>query len=144
MAALAETVCADPGEAEDIAAEALRRAHDRWDAVGRYERPGAWLRRVTINLAHSHSRRIGTRRRFLSRQRATVAATTIPDSDDELWEAVAQLAPKQRAAIALRYLEDLSTEEIAEVLEIAPSTARNHLHQACKNLALILQEGGRS
>ncbi len=147
MVALAHGVCGDRSAAEDIAAEALSRANDKWDTVSGYDKPGAWLRRVTINLARSHGRRLGTRERFLRRQRSepTVAA---PTSDHELWDAVRTLPDKQRSAIVLRYLEDLPVAEIAEILGCTASTAGSHLQKARTRLAEILQsdasnEGGR-
>jgi predicted DNA-binding protein YlxM (UPF0122 family) len=50
-------------------------------------------------------------------------------ADDWIWEAVARLPGNQRAAIALHYLEDRSFEEIAAILDVAPATARVHLHR---------------
>ncbi len=137
MVALAEAVCGDPSAAEDIAAEAMSKAHDRWAKIGGYDKPATWVRRVTINMAHSHGRRLSTRRKFLRAQRSEPAAT-LAERDDELWAAVAKLAPKQRSAIALHYLEDLSVAEIAEVLECTVSTATSHLHNGRKKLATLL------
>ena len=45
MVALARAVCTDPSLAEDIAQEALARAHERWSTISTYDKPGAWLRR---------------------------------------------------------------------------------------------------
>ena len=54
----------------------------------------------------------------------------VPSEHEAVWEAVASLPRQQRAVVALHYLEDRPIEEIAEMLEIAPSTARVHLHRA--------------
>ena len=51
MVALATAVGGNPGVGEDIAQEALIRAHKHWERICSYERPGTWLRRTTINLA---------------------------------------------------------------------------------------------
>ena len=56
--------------AEEIAQEALLRAHREWDRIARYDKPGAWVRRVTINLATSSRRR--------RRQRAARACSGWP------------------------------------------------------------------
>ena len=53
--------------AEEIAQEALLRAHRGWDRIARYDKPGAWVRRVTINLATSTRRRRSSERRALQR-----------------------------------------------------------------------------
>ena len=51
-----------------------------------------------------------------------------------------QLAPKQRAVVALHYLEDRPVAEIAEILDISVSAATSSLHQARANLATRLGE----
>src|SRR4051812_26802776 len=50
-------VTGDRAVAEELAQEALLRAHVRWDRIIRYDRPGAWVRRVALNLASHHRRR---------------------------------------------------------------------------------------
>lgn len=62
------------------------------------------------------------------------------DGDHEVWEAVARLAPRQRAVVALFYQHDLSTADIAEALGCSVSTATSHLNQARTRLASMLGE----
>ncbi|MGI9601320.1 MAG: sigma-70 family RNA polymerase sigma factor [Acidimicrobiales bacterium] len=144
MVALAEAVSGDPSAAEDIAAEAFSRANRRWDRVGCYDKPGAWVRRVTINLALKRKRRLGLERVSLSRQRATDLVEGPPELDHPVWAAVAELPPKQRAAVALFYLEDLPVSEIAEILECKVSTATSHLDKGRKSLRQRLGGGDDS
>lgn len=130
MVALAAAVSGSRLFAEDLAQEAMQRLHRNWSHVSGYEAPGAWVRRVTINLSLSLRRRLANETR--ARLRLRVPATDLPPSDAEhepVWQAVRALPGKQRAAIALRYLEDRSIEEIADILDISPSTARVHLHR---------------
>ena len=132
MVALAAAVSGRRSHAEDIAAEAMSRLQRDWDRVGAYDKPGAWLRRVTINLALSQKRRFITEAKALMRLAGRPVAATIGPAasrDDAVWEAVALLPGKQRAAIALHYLEDRPVDEIAEILGCSPSTARVHLHR---------------
>lgn len=56
--------------------------------------------------------------------------------------AMAALKPDQREAMALRYEEGLSFEEIGQVLGIPEVTARSHVHRARKELARLLTEAG--
>lgn len=141
MVALAHTICGDGQLAEDLAQEALSRAHGQWSKIARYDKPGAWLRRVTINLALSRRRRLAREVIGLGRQRPEpVGPVDEIGEDGDIWEAVAKLAPKQRAAIALFYQEDLSTTEIAEILDCKVSTATSHLSQARRRLADMLGE----
>src|SRR6187402_1854142 len=61
------TAIAGPDRGEEIAQEALLRAHRDWERISRYDKPGAWVRRVTINLATSSRRRLISERRALER-----------------------------------------------------------------------------
>ncbi len=146
MVALARAICGDHEQAEDIAQEAFSRAHTHWERVSGYDRPGAWVRRVTTNLALSRRRRLQRELSVLHRTaQETLSAFRASDdpaegSDDEVWRAVGKLAPKQRAAVALFYQEDLSTADIAEALGCTVSTATSHLHQARMRLAALLDE----
>jgi RNA polymerase sigma factor (sigma-70 family) len=58
-----------------------------------------------------------------------------PDpADTEVWDAVATLPPKQRAAVTLRFVSDLPHEEIAAALGCSPEAARRSLHEGLKRL----------
>jgi len=122
-------------------AEALAKAHRDWPRVSTLDKPGAWVRRVTINLA------IGRKRRSLSEAKALFRlgppaekAAETRRGDPAVWAAVDELPPRQRAVVALHYLEDQSVKEIAEILEISVSAATSNLHKARTNLAATLGE----
>lgn len=57
-------------------------------------------------------------------------------------EALARVRPEYRAAVTLRYEEDLSFEAIGQILNIPPATARSHVHRARKELLRHLVEAG--
>jgi len=137
MVALARGICGDLAVAEELVQEAFTKAHQNWAKVSRYERPGGWLRRVTINLAISRRRRIGRESKAFERQ---PEGTDPLAQDDELWNAVRQLPARQRAVVALFYQEDRSTRDIAEILGCTVSTATSHLNQARRKLARVLGE----
>jgi RNA polymerase sigma factor (sigma-70 family) len=62
-------------------------------------------------------------------------AFTDPDpADGAIWNAVAALPPKQRAAVTLRFASDLPHEEIAAALGCSPAAARRSLHEGLKRL----------
>ena len=140
MVALAAAITGSTIAAEDLAQEALLRAYDRWDQVGQYDRPGAWVRRVTINLALSNRKRVGAelRAKFRLRDQRPVVEPHPPRFDD-VWSAVAKLPGQQRAAVALHYLEDRSVADIAEILDCSESTTRVHLHRGRTALATLLE-----
>ena len=134
LVALAAAI-AGTDRAEDLAQEALLRAHREWDRIARYDKPGAWARRVTINLATSARRRRTTERRALERAANRRHLDAPPPEVDEFWALVRRLPHRQAAAVALHYLEDLSVAEIAHALGCAEGTAKAHLHQARRTLA---------
>lgn len=124
--------------AEELTQEAFLRAHVRWDKVGRYDNPGAWVRRVAINLATSQRRRLGAEERALGRigndpDESDVAAGIV--AADRFWIAVRTLPKRQQAVVALHYLEDRSVADVAEVLDVAEGTVKAHLHKARAALA---------
>jgi RNA polymerase sigma factor (sigma-70 family) len=57
---------------------------------------------------------------------------------------MSRLRPDQRAAVALRYEDGLSFEEIGRILGIPEATARSHVHRARKELAREMSEAGWS
>jgi RNA polymerase sigma factor (sigma-70 family) len=61
-------------------------------------------------------------------------ATGAPDPDDDLWTLVRELPPKQRTAIALRYVADAGYDEIASVMGTSEEAARRNVHEALKRL----------
>ncbi|MBT8164827.1 MAG: sigma-70 family RNA polymerase sigma factor [Acidimicrobiia bacterium] len=138
MVAIAAAVSGNRSIAEDLAQEAMLRAHRHWDRVSTYERPGAWVRRATINLSLSATKRASAEMRRMLR---IAESSTLPEpdvADDRIWKAVAKLPGKQRAAIALHYLEDRLIDEIADILKVSNATARVHLHRGRQALATAL------
>ncbi|MDH4168444.1 MAG: sigma-70 family RNA polymerase sigma factor [Acidimicrobiia bacterium] len=144
MVALAASVGAGTAIAEDVAQEAMVKAHRNWAKISSYDNPGAWVRRVTINLATSTARRRATevKAKLRLRRRARPPMAAASPIAEPIWAAVAQLPRQQRAAIALYYLEDRPVAEIAEILECAPATAKVHLHRARTHLAEVLRLDG--
>jgi RNA polymerase sigma-70 factor (ECF subfamily) len=137
--AIAWALTGDAGAAEDIAQEAFLRAHQRWHVVSEYDEPGAWVRRVAINLATSALRRRTREVRALIRvQSQRHTDWEMPEADREFWAAVRALPRRQAAVIALHYYEDLPVSDIAAVLDVAEGTVKAHLHKGRANLAKAL------
>jgi len=127
--------------AEDATQEAFLRARRQWERVGRYDQPGAWVRRVAANLAVSAFRRRLAEGRALVRLAAR--HEPIPPMRPEVldfWRAVRFLPSRQRQAVALFYLEDWPTAEIARFLGCTETTVRGHLHRGRATLARRLGE----
>jgi RNA polymerase sigma-70 factor, ECF subfamily len=136
MVVLAAAVSRSPHTAEDLAQEAMVRTRRHWDRIGAFDKPGAWVRRVTINLALNDRRDVArearTRLAWWERREPTEPA---PPLDQRLVDALHALSPHQRAAVSLHYLEDRSTAEIADLLGCSEATARVHLHRGRHALA---------
>lgn len=144
MVTLAGVVSGSRVMAEDVAQDALLQARQNWDTVGRYEQPGAWLRKVTIQLASKRLRRARTEAAALLRLgRLGNTPPPVPRGPEDyelVLAAIRQLPKQQRAAVVLAYLEDRSVKEVAEILGCAEGTAKAHLHKARTRLAKILGE----
>jgi RNA polymerase sigma-70 factor (ECF subfamily) len=146
MVALAYALSGNRWAAEEIAQEAFIRAHRSWRKIVGYDKPGAWLRRVTVNLATSHLRRrlVEARALALSAMGRTSLLQDHPEAEQALWEAVAALPKRQRQAVALHYLDGYSVAEIAGVLEMNESTVKTHLQRGRQALARMLGTEGES
>ncbi len=99
--------------------------------------PAMYARRCLVNLNHSMGRRVAAHLRALSRHPVTdSAADHAPDvaNRDAMKRALEVLPPRQRAAVVLRYYEDLSDEQMAEALSCAPGTVRSLLSRALPKL----------
>lgn len=141
LVTLVTAMTGDRRVAEELAQEALLRAHVRWTRVATYDSPGAWVRRVAINLALSSRSRRRSEHRALARlgsERAPVAPYDY--ADDDFWALVRRLPKRQAAAVALFYLEDRPVAEVATVLGCAEGTAKAHLHKGRVALARLLDE----
>jgi RNA polymerase sigma factor (sigma-70 family) len=131
--------------AEDFAAEAISRALGRRRAAP-IESFRPYLRRVLVNLILRHERRIATE------SRATVRGWSRPAEDEpagivvarnEISRALDRLSLDQRAVVVLRYLEDMSLLEVADVLRIPVGTVESRASRAMATLRSVLTEGDR-
>lgn len=132
---VASLLLADRHRAEEVAQEAFMRLYARWAKVSRYDKPGAWVRRVAINLALNRR----AARSESSLEGVAHPAVADPDlPDEQLRAAILRLPRAQRAAVVLHYLEDRPVAEVAEILGCRDATAKVHLHRARARLAELL------
>jgi RNA polymerase sigma-70 factor (ECF subfamily) len=119
----------DRAGAEDAVAEAFARAYQRWPSVRAHPNPTAWVIVVALNVSRSWWRR--RRREVLTAiDREPPAVERLDSHDDAVADAMATLPHRQREVVALRVLADLSADETARLLGIAPATVHVHLHRA--------------
>ena len=136
LVAYLRVVLRDGHDAEDVATDALVKAFQRWDD-GSLDSPTTWVFTVATNAGRRRLGRLG---------RATPVADP-PDRPDrrtavgwdpDLVAAIRTLPNRQRTAIALRYVADLSQADIAAAMGVAPGTVAALLHQARTNLRQTL------
>ena len=122
----------DVGLGQELAQEALARVLARWPRVRRMRSPGGYAYRIGVNLARD-ALRDRARRRGPEPDGVTVS-TQDPTTRLALDGALAGLPPRQRLAVSLRYLADLSVTQTAEVMRCRPGTVKALCHQATRTL----------
>jgi RNA polymerase sigma-70 factor (ECF subfamily) len=129
----------DRPRAEEVTQDAFVKLLQKWRMVSQYEHPEAWVRQVAVRMAIRQARRESVRGSVeLRGQAAQVGGEPLPDVDLAL--AVRSLAPMQRAAVVLYYLDDRPVAEIAHLLQVSESTVKQHLYRARQRLAELLHE----
>lgn len=135
---LAYLMTSDPDLAQDIAQEAFARVAGRFGHLRIPEAFDAYLRRTVMNLCNSHFRHERVVRAAMEREAAEVSDPVVEEPDlglrDQLWAAVERLPTRQRAAVVLRYYEDQSDEQIAEVMRCSRSAARSLVSHGVQTL----------
>jgi RNA polymerase sigma-70 factor, ECF subfamily len=126
--------------AADAVQEAFVRLVRDWGHVAAYEDPAAWVRRVALNLIHDQQRSIWRQTRLLLRiEQQPSVPDEIRSFDPELWQQVRILPAKQRTAVALRYVSDLTLREVAEAMHVSEGTVDQHLRRALRTLRETLE-----
>jgi RNA polymerase sigma-70 factor (sigma-E family) len=133
-------VCGDAHLAEDLLQQALVKLALRWDKV-RHEHPDAFVRRVLYRDAVSAWRR--SRRESVGLADDGYAAVPEPAPEAavgdrvDVHRALMQLTAKQRAVLVLRFFEDRSEAETAELLGVGVGTVKSQTHAALERLRRV-------
>jgi RNA polymerase sigma-70 factor (sigma-E family) len=136
----------DKALAEDAVQDALTTACSRWGRVSKADDPEAYVKRMVVNAHISWWRRF--RRREAPVEDPVRTAPAAPDGtaaraeSEAIWALCATLPDKQRAAVVLRFYEELSYAEIGVLLHCAEATARSHVHRALAALKTTLSTRG--
>lgn len=132
-----------PSIATEVADEAFTRAVERWRRVSAMESPAGWVHRTALNVARRRLRRERMEGRLLRKAAAGVRAETPPPTWPlELWEALHVLTPREREAMVLRHVADLSTVDIAAVMGVSTGTVSSTLSSARARMAADYSEEG--
>ncbi|MER7955401.1 MULTISPECIES: SigE family RNA polymerase sigma factor [unclassified Streptomyces] len=135
----ARLLTGDPHAAEDLVQAALVKVYLRWGGSAGWDSPQAYARKVVVNLYATWRRR----RWHTEVVRPAHDGAPAPDTHDmaggadarlELARALAALPRAQRAVVVLRFYEDLSVEQTAELLGCSPGTVKSRTNRALARL----------
>jgi RNA polymerase sigma-70 factor (sigma-E family) len=138
---LAYLLTGDRALAEDLAQDAFVKVFGRFHDLRNRDAFWWYLRRTIVNLSKSHFRRRRVERAWLARQHVDETHAD-PDVDERerLRVALRSLRPEQRAAIVLRYFEDLSEADTAQALGVAVGTVKSMVSRGMERLRKELED----
>jgi RNA polymerase sigma-70 factor (ECF subfamily) len=139
-------------DAWDVLQQTLLQVVRKLHTLREPDRLPAWLYGVARNAAFAHRRSAWAIDRHVNGE-ADVAQLGAVDDDvdaadlrfdnaEVVHRGLAQLPPAHREVLTLLFLRDLSIDEIAEVIGVAPGTVKSRVHYAKRNLGEILQRMG--
>ncbi|MBS2939263.1 SigE family RNA polymerase sigma factor [Nocardioides sp. J2M5] len=133
----------DHAGAEDLLQNAFAKLYLSWDKVRDHAALDGYVRRVMVNEHNSLWRRAWKRREHSTDRLPEAGADDTYDDGlgGELWAFVQTLPPKQRSVVVLRYYEQLSEAEIADVMGISTGTVKS---QASRALAALRDRAPQS
>jgi RNA polymerase sigma-70 factor (sigma-E family) len=133
----------DYARAEDLLQSALIRVHRHWRRVHKRGEPEAYVRKIMVNLNTDWWRRRSAFEHVVdaipdeeSRQPAADAFAAY-ELHDELWDALRRLPPKMRAALVLRYFEDLTEAQTAHLLDCSIGTVKSQCSRGLERLRAV-------
>lgn len=131
MVRLARLMIGSRALAEEAVQDAFEKVIDRFDEM---ERPGAYLRRVVVNNCYSMLRRADLEDMKLRARQSDGEEVVLPPELDETWQSLNGLTPDQRVVIVMRYYDDLTIPQIAELLDEREGTVKSRIHRALGQL----------
>ena len=137
----AHALTADPHDAWDLTQETLARMGERWGRT-RFDEPAAYARTVMVRLNIDRIRRLRRELPLLGRPREEAPVDLVGETDAWLVEALVTLSPRQRTALALRYVEDLDVRAIAERMGCTEGTVKSQLSRGTERLREHAREHG--
>jgi RNA polymerase sigma-70 factor (sigma-E family) len=134
---LAFLLTGDEDLAQDISHDAFIKLYGRFSTIRDANSLDAYLRRTVVNLARDHFRRRKVERSFIQRHGPEQASPPpVPDVETthSLWGALGRLPYRHRAVLVLRFYEDMSEQQAAEVMDCSVSAVKSLTARAMKNL----------
>jgi RNA polymerase sigma-70 factor (ECF subfamily) len=128
----------DPALAEEITQEAFYRTLRRWPKVSTLDRPDAWTLVVALNCgrdAARKSQRHRTKNRLLARHDSEGSRETAVVDRMTISDLLGAVTDRQRQALVLHYIAQLSVPEMARIMKCAEGTVKSTLHAALQSAA---------
>jgi RNA polymerase sigma-70 factor (sigma-E family) len=135
---LAVLLTGDRGHAEDLVQTALMACYRHWPRIVRNGTPSAYVRRALVTTQISWRRRLSSTEQVMEDLPERAAPFAELDEDEELRDALRDLPARMRAAVVLRYFEDLSEKRTAELMGCSPSTVNTQTARGLKRLRASL------
>lgn len=131
----------NPHDAADALQEAGLKAYRYFDKLQSQEAGAAWLTRIVINSCYDQGRRrsrqVPTGLDVLEKEEPEGLP---PETDWELVQALQQLSEEQRTTVVLRFFQDLTIPQIAQVMNVPDGTVKSRLHAALSRLRSLLNQ----
>jgi RNA polymerase sigma-70 factor (ECF subfamily) len=148
---LALSILDDPADANEAAQDAFISAVNGLDSYQDFTTFKAWLYTITVNVCRSRLRKTNTLESLKNTLRIAfrVQSQGLPSTEEQviqneketaLWKAIGKLNDKHRIPLVLRYFNDLSVVEIAEILDTREGTIHSRLHFARERLRVELEK----
>ncbi len=135
----ARSLTANPSDAEDLLQTALTKTYVAWERIEDHRALDGYVRRALVNTRTSQWRKRKVDE-FACEEVPEREAAPAPDPaeqqtlHDAMWRAVLKLPDRQRAMVVLRYYEDLSEAQTAEVLGVSIGTVKSAVSRALGKL----------
>ncbi|TSB19321.1 SigE family RNA polymerase sigma factor [Streptomyces benahoarensis] len=135
----ARSLTANPNDAEDLLQTALAKTFVAWDRIEDHRALDGYVRRALLNTRTSQWRKRKVDE-FICDELPEPDPVPAPDPAelqglrDAMWRAIMRLPPRQRAMVVLRYYEDLSEAQTAEVMEVSVGTVKSAVSRALAKL----------
>jgi RNA polymerase sigma-70 factor (sigma-E family) len=135
-------LCGDWFLADDLVQDALTRLFGVWGRVSGSGDPGPYARKILVNLYLDHRRRPSRREvplATLPDHGSAEQANAVDGDRDRLMTALRQVPNGQRAVLVLRYWEDLSVEQTAQILGTSASNVRSQASRGLEALRAAME-----
>ncbi|TDW95418.1 MULTISPECIES: SigE family RNA polymerase sigma factor [Kribbella] len=142
MRGTAYLLCGDWHRAEDLVQQTFTKIYLVWRRIQRHEAMDSYTRQTLIRTFLSERRRGWFRHESVASEATDRAAPSADFADERLvlLEALVKVPPRQRAVLVLRYWEDQSVEQTAELLDCSAGTVKSQAARGLATLRGLLEE----